>query len=108
MATAPVVEFCRTSLDSFQVEGGICLGPGRVYLSERNRRKGMITWYKRITGWVRRNGVNLSGRGRACYCLPDALRVWQERQSLAPEQAAGRGSPARGVRRQRGTGGGDG
>jgi hypothetical protein len=90
MATAPVVEFCRTFMDSFRVGRGICLGHGRVYLSDRNKRKGMATWYKRITDWIRWRGVNLSGRGRACYCLPDALRLWQERQSNAPVRGADR------------------
>jgi hypothetical protein len=103
MATAPVVEFCRTFMHSFQVVDGECLGHGRVRLDERNRRKGMVAWYKRITDWIRRNAVNLSARCRACYCLPDALRILQERQSNAGDQAVRRGG-TRGRRTRRRTG----
>jgi hypothetical protein len=76
----PVIEFGRTAIHVFTVDRGVCLGRGRIYWGQRNRHKGFAAWYERVAGWVRRNGENLSSRGAACYCLPNALRIWQARQ----------------------------
>jgi hypothetical protein len=78
----PVIEFVRTvSMDQFVVDRGACLGRGRIYWAQENRHAGFAAWYELVARWVRRTGANLSSRGPACYCLPDALRLWQARQT---------------------------
>jgi hypothetical protein len=84
----PVIELGRVLLDNFSVERGCCLGRGRIYWAHRNRQKGFLAWYERLIRWIRKNGTNLSKRGRACYCLPDALRIWEARDS-APRSGDG-------------------
>lgn len=83
----PVIEFTRTViLDQPTVDNGICRG--RIYWAQENTHDGFVAWYQRVAGWVRHNGENLSTRGVACYYLPDALRIWQDRQPSHAEPGA--------------------
>lgn len=91
LEVGPVIEFRRSAMHMFAVDRGVCLGRGRIYWAQRNRHKGFETWYDRVAGWVRRNGENLSTRGSACYCLPDALRTLQAKHRHAEPGATADG-----------------
>jgi hypothetical protein len=79
----PVIEFGRTNIEGFLKLDLATVAYGRLYWAQYNRQKGFAQWFEAILRWIRRHGHNLRPKAAsAVYCLPDAWRLWHERQGL--------------------------
>lgn len=83
-----VLHFTRTNLACFLAKDLDVGAYGGVYWAKYNRQRGFLLWFESIVRWIRQTGLNLRpGGNSAVYCLPDALRLWRTRTSVAKPDA---------------------